>query len=213
MTHTPLFAVLLSIALATTVVAEDRDNAHRARKVVRVKNGELLVDGAPLKRTYIGVRLTNLTAELRDHFGAPKSSGVLVASVTPDSPAAKGGIRVGDIITSIDGKEVDSAWGVERAIRARKNGEAVQIGYIRDRNARSASVVVAEREVELLDVGHLEHLPELIDRSVKPQLGKIETYFSSPEWQARVAKLGDCGDMQSRLSALEKRLEQLEKKK
>jgi S1-C subfamily serine protease len=49
----------------------------------------------------LGVMVMSLTPELRKHFGAPDDRGVLVAHVEPDTPAAKAGVEVGDVIAPI----------------------------------------------------------------------------------------------------------------
>ena len=54
----------------------------------------------------IGVSTETLTKQLADYFGA-KDGGVLITSVTENSPAAKAGLKAGDVITAIDGEKVD----------------------------------------------------------------------------------------------------------
>ena len=82
-------------------------------------------------RGFLGVGLQELSPELQAHFGALEGSGVLVASVAGDGPAAAAGILVGDVITAVDGLAVDSARDVSREIRHRP-GEAVAIELYRD---------------------------------------------------------------------------------
>ena len=50
-------------------------------------------DGPMVRRGYLGVGLTELTPELRTHFGVPEESGVMVSKVEPGSPAEKAGSR------------------------------------------------------------------------------------------------------------------------
>jgi membrane-associated protease RseP (regulator of RpoE activity) len=102
---------------------------------------------------YIGVRPLEMTPELRAHFGAPKESGVLVGKVEKDSPAAKAGVQVGDILTSADGEQIESRRDLVRAVRRKKEGDTVQIGLVRDRSAKTLSVTVAEREDGRVHVG------------------------------------------------------------
>ncbi len=66
---------------------------------------------------YLGVRSIEMTPELRQHFGAPKDAGVLVGTVEPESPAAKAGIQVGDILTAVDGEGVGSTRALSRSVR------------------------------------------------------------------------------------------------
>ena len=58
---------------------------------------------------YLGVELVNLNEPLRAHFGVPEGSGVLVSNVVENSPAARAGLQVGDILTRFDGEDVASS--------------------------------------------------------------------------------------------------------
>jgi membrane-associated protease RseP (regulator of RpoE activity) len=106
---------------------------------------------------YLGVHSIEMTPELRQHFGAPKESGVLVGTVEPESPASKAGLQVGDIITAVDGEGIGSTRDLSRSVRRRKEGEKVRIDVLRDRSPKSLSVTVVERkdrEMRLGDFGH-----------------------------------------------------------
>ncbi len=105
---------------------------------------------------YIGVRPLEMTPELRTHFGAPKEAGVLVGKVEKDSPAAKAGLQVGDILTSADGAAIESRRDLLRAVRRKKEGDTVKLDLVRDRAPKTLTVTVAEREggrVHLGDFG------------------------------------------------------------
>jgi len=92
-------------------------------------------EGGPLEmyltpgRGRLGVIVQELTTELATYFGV--KAGVLVTSVAADSPAAKAGIRAGDVITTVDDKPVTSA-GEIIVLLAVKTGE-VPIGLTRDK--------------------------------------------------------------------------------
>ena len=64
---------------------------------------------------FLGVRLIDITPELRAYFGAPRDAGVLVASVEPESPAAKSGLSVGDVIVKMDGERTESSRDISRS--------------------------------------------------------------------------------------------------
>jgi len=85
----------------------------------------------------LGVMLMSLTPELRKHFGASDDRGVLVAHVDPDTPAAKAGIAVGDVIVEVRGQKIDSASDVLSAVEDLGKGERVKITVFRDRASRS----------------------------------------------------------------------------
>ncbi len=71
----------------------------------------------------IGVSTMELTKQLADYFGIANGKGVLVTSVTQDGPAAKAGVRAGDVITAIDGEAVDSSGDISRIISRKKEGD------------------------------------------------------------------------------------------
>jgi len=81
----------------------------------------------------IGVNTTELTKQLADYFGVDQGTGVLVTSVTDDSPAAKAGIKAGDVITAIDGEKVDGSGDLTRSINKNKDGD-VTLTVIRNKN-------------------------------------------------------------------------------
>src|SRR5512133_3026190 len=66
---------------------------------------------------FLGVSLIGITPELRAHYGAPKDAGVLVGRVEKDSAAAKAGLEVGDIVTSVGTEHVGTPGDVIRALR------------------------------------------------------------------------------------------------
>lgn len=83
-------------------------------------------------RARLGVMVMGLTPELREHFGAPKDKGVMVARVEPSSSASAAGVQVGDIVTDVRGEPVDSAVDVLDALSEAKKNDSVAISVIRD---------------------------------------------------------------------------------
>jgi membrane-associated protease RseP (regulator of RpoE activity) len=85
----------------------------------------------------IGVATQPLSKQLADYFGV--TDGILITSVTENSPAAKAGLKAGDVITAVDGEKVDSPGDVSRAINKKQDG-SVTLTVVRDRNSRSVTV-------------------------------------------------------------------------
>src|SRR5262249_51380248 len=77
----------------------------------------------PINTAYVqrGVRVEQMTDQLRDFFGVYGSNGVLVTSVEPGSAAEKAGLKAGDVITSIDGKNIQSPGDFGRELRRGSN--------------------------------------------------------------------------------------------
>jgi len=85
----------------------------------------------------IGVSTEPLSKQLAEYFGV--TEGILITSVTENSPAAKAGLKAGDIITAVDGEKVDSPGDVSRVINKKQEG-SVTLTVVRDRNTRSVTV-------------------------------------------------------------------------
>jgi serine protease Do len=92
-------------------------------------------------RRQIGVSANGLTKQLAEHFGV--DGGVLVANVREDSPAAKAGLKAGDIIVEANGKPVTNENELVRQINEAKEGD-VSITFIRDRNRQTVNVTPEE---------------------------------------------------------------------
>jgi membrane-associated protease RseP (regulator of RpoE activity) len=103
---------------------------------------------------YLGVVLAPMTPELRAHEGAPEEAGVLVSKVIDDSPAARAGIRVGDVISAVDGEAVATPHDLAHAIRGREDGATVNVELWRDGAVQTLTAAVEEREGLGLGSGH-----------------------------------------------------------
>jgi serine protease Do len=85
----------------------------------------------------IGVSTMALTKQLADYFGV--TDGVLITSVSEDSPAAKAGLRAGDVVTAIDGEKVDSPGDISRILNSKKEGD-VALTVIRNKAQQTIRV-------------------------------------------------------------------------
>ncbi|HVR30736.1 MAG TPA: PDZ domain-containing protein [Thermoanaerobaculia bacterium] len=115
---------------------------ENGRKICFAKAGF----GHAFAGTFLGVHLTESTPELREHLGGPREAGVLVSRIEEESPAADAGIRVGDIVTAVDGEPVESARDLRRSIASREAGDAVAIELYRDGRLEQVSATLARRE-------------------------------------------------------------------
>ena len=80
-------------------------------------------------------------------------NGVIISSVTPSFPAANAGLKPGDIITTIDGREIKNGDDLINDIASRKPGSSAKIGYIRDGKHSDATVTIADRDKMLAALG------------------------------------------------------------
>jgi serine protease Do len=95
-------------------------------------------------RGRIGVSIGNVTRDLAESLGLPKPEGAAVSTVESDSPAAKAGIEVGDVITRLDGKPVEGSADLSRSIRSMKPGSKTTLTVWRAGKTRDIPVTIAE---------------------------------------------------------------------
>src|SRR6266849_6766735 len=100
-------------------------------------------------RGYLGVSIQPVTADLARGFGIPETSGALVSSVVEGSPAAKAGIKPGDVITEYDGRKVARSDELPRVVAESPVGREVPVTVIRDGTRVSLRATIAK-----LDDGH-----------------------------------------------------------
>ena len=96
-------------------------------------------------RGQIGVFVRTITSDLVEGLHLPQKRGVLLEDVAPGSPAEKGGLKIGDIITSIGGKPVENIRDFSLYLYEYKIGQSAKIGVLRNGQEIACSVVLGER--------------------------------------------------------------------
>jgi membrane-associated protease RseP (regulator of RpoE activity) len=223
-------ACVLFAACATSARAAPPDAAAAPRpKVVRLAKpapGEVFVLSPEAglwkaRRGHLGLQLTELTPELREHFGAPRDAGVLVAKVTPDGSGARAGVRVGDVLTAIDGEKVGRAWDASRRIRDKADKSTATLEVVRNRGRQTLKAEIEHKEVTELDVGDFmwqggdwQGDPKLhLDTArIHDAVKSAMRTFDEPKVRALIERRRETEDkLQERTRALEERIEKLEK--
>ena len=99
-------------------------------------------------RGYFGVSPQKLTDKLAKQFNMKDTEGVLVARVEKDSPADKGGLKRGDIIVDVNGKEIPEPGTLYRVVADLTVGDKIQVKVMREGKEMTLSVTVGERPDE-----------------------------------------------------------------
>jgi serine protease Do len=105
---------------------------------------QLLAPGHKARRGWLGVRIQGVTDDIAESLNLGKARGALVASVTPDGPAAKGGIMPGDVITEFDGKPIDEMRKLPRDVADTPIDKSVPVTLIRNGKEIVKTIKVAE---------------------------------------------------------------------
>jgi len=119
--------------------------AQGATKVALSRGGEKLqVDAefakAKAGRAMLGVRVQQMTEDLKQAFGTDGQSGVLISQVTDDSAASKAGLKAGDVIIALGGNPVGKVKDVYRLIGSQAPGDALDVALVRDREELTMQV-------------------------------------------------------------------------
>ena len=94
-----------------------------------------------VRRPWLGAKLQAVTPEIADGLGLKRPAGALVASITAKSPAARAGLKTGDLIVSIDGQPVDDPNAFDYRFATKPLGGVAQVGLLR--GGKEARVAVA----------------------------------------------------------------------
>lgn len=99
-----------------------------------------------MRRGWLGVKIQTVNEDIAETLGVPDNMGALVSAVTPDSPAAKAGLEVGDVIMKFDGKDVTTMRGLPKIVAQAPIGKAVGVEVLRKGETKQLSVTVGLME-------------------------------------------------------------------
>jgi serine protease Do len=121
-----------------------------------------------VRRGWLGVKIQTVTEDLSASLGIPENSGALVAAVTPDGPAAKGGVLAGDVITRFDNEDVSAMRSLPRLVAQAPINQQVDVDVLRKGEKKTLKVVVGrlsdddEVKAELKDEGRPESVAAVV---------------------------------------------------
>ena len=104
-------------------------------------------------RGYLGVLTQPLGGGLDEYFGAP-DGGALVSEVVAESPAAKLGLKAGDVIVAIDGTEITNPEDLRQVVRDYDEAKEIEVAWIRNRQKQTGKTMLEVREAPAFRVPH-----------------------------------------------------------
>lgn len=247
MRHLGRVFVLALLSAGLLAADEDRPKEVQKRRVVvrvnvtddntysyaYVEHGDgepVVLDSFVTERGYLGISLLDLTPELRVHFEATESAGVMVSAVDEGGPAFESGLAAGDVVVAIDGQPVATSAEVTQTISHGRTGQSVRLDVIRDGHPETVEATLATQQRRQLDLGglitlearpgdvsgidwHGEGAPrvELDPEVMSKALEQMRQHFESPEWRIQVERFGGSEtDLEQRIRELRRRLQELE---
>jgi Do/DeqQ family serine protease len=137
--------------------------------MVRVVLASARGGNSAVKRPWLGAKLQVVSPEIAEGLGLKRPAGALVASVAPESPAARAGIKTGDLILEVDGLGVDDPNAFDYRFATKPLGGTTQLDLLRD-----------GREI---------HLPVVLEAAPDTRRDEIVIRSRSPFSGAKVANL------------------------
>ena len=107
-----------------------------------------LRDKGRVTRGWLGVSIQQLTPELARSFGARESKGVLINEVVPDSPAAKAGLKPGDILLEFEGRPMEATSDLQRAVGFFSPEHVAKVKVWRDQGEKILEIKVGQAPEE-----------------------------------------------------------------
>jgi len=96
-------------------------------------------------RGWLGAEIENVTPEVAGKLGLQKPTGALIAAVEPDSPAAKGGLKPGDVVTQLNDQPIEHSRDLAQKIGAMQPGTKANLTVIDHRSKKVAAVTLTEK--------------------------------------------------------------------
>jgi serine protease Do len=112
-----------------------------------------------IRRGWLGVAIQELTKELAESFGMKNTNGALVAGVEKDSPADKGGLEAGDVITNFDAKAIIESSDLPRVVGATKPNKLVEVVILRKGVVKKLSFRLGEMPSDDIQVSQNSKAP------------------------------------------------------
>jgi serine protease Do len=110
-----------------------------------------LISGGKVTRGYLGLNLQDIDAGLAEQFGLPDQNGALVDDVRLNTPAEKGGIKSGDIITAFNGKPVADSHSLMLAVSECAPGTAATVKLLHNGQPRTVTVTLGELPADAME--------------------------------------------------------------
>lgn len=105
---------------------------------------EQLKTGGQVSRGWLGVMIQEVTRELAESFNMDRPRGALVSKIVEDGPAAKAGLKVGDIILEFNGESIESSSSLPPLVGRTRSGESAKVKLLRDGHTKDVTVKIGQ---------------------------------------------------------------------
>lgn len=137
---------------------------------------EDLIDDGAVTRGFLGILPTDVDEEAMKIWGLTDESGALVQRVTSNSPAAKAGVQVGDVITGVQGQKIENASKLPLIVSSFKPGTEISIDVIRDGKPSTLKAKLIKLTPEIIagkPIGSGDDVDEELPAKVAPTTASV----------------------------------------
>ncbi len=142
-----------------------------------------LIEKGKVVRGWLGVVIQEIDEDLAKSFGLKKPEGVLVAEVSEDSPAKRGGLKQGDIILQLNGQKVKDAGELRNKIALTPPGTKVRLLVLRDGEKKLLVVKIGEKPGETTIAGVRKGILKKLGLSLQDLTPELAEQFGYKEGQ------------------------------
>jgi predicted metalloprotease with PDZ domain len=163
--------------------------------------------------TFLGVRCEDISDQLRDYFKVKSDGGILISEILKDSPAETSGLKAGDILISINNKEIWDTLELTRAVKKHEPKEEIIIKVVRKGRIKKIKVTLGERDdlfrFDFNDAFGFDHFnsKKEVKRFNKKLFDEDEDFLFD---DAKLKK--DLRELREEMNTLKKELKELKKK-
>jgi membrane-associated protease RseP (regulator of RpoE activity) len=208
------------------VYSDDDDAAPGDRKTIRVyRHGD---EETASTGGFLGVRVQDITRELQKAKELPNTEGALISRVESDSPAARAGIKKGDVVLEVDHHQIAESSDLIRRIRDLEPGAKVPVVVFRDGMRKTLTVTLGKRPKEISyymprrgphwvgladgDLPDLENLGPQLDR-IRVYRQDIQRQLADIQEQLTRLREGELQRLEDEIRALREELRALDSKR
>ncbi len=112
-------------------------------QIVRAVSDQLIKTGK-VEHGYLGISMNDVTPENAQFFNLEDARGAIVAEVTPDSPASRGGVQTGDVITALNGSRIENGSALQVAVSEMTPGTKIALGVVRNGKPVTLNLTVGQ---------------------------------------------------------------------
>ncbi|MGA2970884.1 MAG: Do family serine endopeptidase [Acidimicrobiales bacterium] len=112
-------------------------------QIVRATTEQLIKSGK-VEHGYLGIGMNDVTPDNAHFFDLQDATGAIVSQVTPDSPASRGGLKTGDVISQLNGQKIVNGSALQVAVSEMAPGTKITLGILRDGKQATLSFTVGQ---------------------------------------------------------------------